>query len=206
MLSQFIVNAWCVGYGLVYFNIISTLRLTQPIIRLKLWWLMLFVVFFTVLIQTSSHSNGYKSLRQLWQNSTPNNNNCLCQNLMHYHQPSPDIPKNMFHLHDSSRQVRIMMGVEGHWDNLLYLGPSCNFRYPREESVVVPPDSSHMDWTTIPGDTGAWLCLEARLPPRENVNRFKGTNICFQIYLNSKLLWIKWRCAVGKGEIQKTRN
>ena len=58
-----------------------------------------------------------------------------------------------------------MMGVEGHWDNLFYLGPSCNFRYPREESVVVPPDSSHMDWITIPGATVDWLCLEARLPP-----------------------------------------
>ena len=121
-------------------------------------------------------------------------------------KPSPEIPKNVFHLHDSSRQVRIMMGVEGHWDNLFYLGPSCNFRYPREESVVVPPDSSHMDWITIPGATVDWLCLEARLPPWENVNGFKETNICFQIYLNSKLLWIKWRCAVGKGEIQKTRN
>ena len=185
------------GYGLVYFNIISTLRLTQPIIRLKLWWLMLFVVFFTVLIQSSSHSNSYKSLRQLQHNSTPNNNNCLCQNLMHYVHGKTLLPLLYY---------SIMMGVEDHWDNLFYLGPSCNFHYPRQESVVVPPDSSHMDWITIPGATGDWLCLEAKLPPWENVNGFKETNICFQIYLNSKLLWIKWRCAVGKGEIQKTRN
>ena len=92
-----------------------------------------------------------------------------------YKQPRPETQKKVKHHHDSSRQVRVMMGVEGHYTNPFYMCPSCqaphlvrpnyglnvcvstsmlhNFRYPREQGVVVPPDSTHVDWLTIPGAT-----------------------------------------------------
>ena len=41
---------------------------------------MLLVVFFTVLLQSYSHCNGYKSLRQLWHTGSHINNNCLSKN------------------------------------------------------------------------------------------------------------------------------
>ena len=95
-----------------------------------------------------------------------------------YKQPLPEKPRKVFHLHHSSREVRLTMGVEGHRDNPYYMCPSCqaphparlkqglnvcvstsqlhNFHFPRDESVVVAPDSLHVDWITIPG--GKLVC------------------------------------------------
>ena len=106
-------------------------------------------------------------------------------NICSYNQPSPETARAVYHHHDSSRQVRLMMGVEGHWDNPYYLCPSCqaphsarltyglnvcvstsqlhNFHFPREEGVVVPPDSTHVDWITIPGATIDQLSYAWRL-------------------------------------------
>ena len=78
-----------------------------------------------------------------------------------------------------------MMGVAGHWDNPFYLCPSCqaphparlntglnvcvstsqlhNFHFPREAGIVVPPDSAHVDWITIPGATIDQLSYAWRL-------------------------------------------
>ena len=102
-----------------------------------------------------------------------------------YKQPRPETPRKVKHHHDSSRQVRVMMGVEGHHTNPFYMCPSCqaphlvrpnyglnvcvstsmlhNFRYPREQGVVVPPDSIHVDWLTIPGATIKELSYAWRL-------------------------------------------
>ena len=71
------------------------------------------------------------------------------------------------------------MGVAGHWDNPFYLCPSCqapsqtqhwaecvrlhNFHFPREAGIVVPPDSAHVDWITIPGATIDQLSYAWRL-------------------------------------------
>ena len=92
-----------------------------------------------------------------------------------YKQPEPDTPRQVRHRHSSSRQIRVVMGVEQHWSNPFYLCPTCqaphlakpnyglnvcvsssqlhDFHYPREESVVCPPDTLHVDWLTIPGAT-----------------------------------------------------
>ena len=102
-----------------------------------------------------------------------------------YKQPRPKISRKVKHHHDSSRQVRVMMGVEGHHTNPFYMCPTCqaphlvrpnyglnvcvstsqlhNFHFPREEGVVVPPDSIHVDWLTIPGATLKELSYAWRL-------------------------------------------
>lgn len=102
-----------------------------------------------------------------------------------YQQTRPETRRNVKHYHDSSRQVRVMMGVEGHSTNPFYMCPSCqaahlirpscglnvcvstsqlhNFRYPREQGVVVPPDTTHVDWLTIPGATIRELAYAWRL-------------------------------------------
>ena len=81
----------------------------------------------------------------------------------------------IYHRHNSSRQVRIIQGVEFKNENLDYFCPSCmishkcrmpmglnicvstsqlhNFHHPREAGVSCPPDTSHTDWLTIPGGT-----------------------------------------------------
>ena len=92
-----------------------------------------------------------------------------------FRQPEP-LPKvTVCHRHSSARQVRILQNVEYEKDNLNYLCPSCQvshlarlpyglnicisssqlheFHLPREEGVVCPPDSMHVDWVTIPGAT-----------------------------------------------------
>ena len=96
-------------------------------------------------------------------------------NICSYKQPEPDRPREVRHRHSSSRQVRVVMGVENHWSNPFYLCPTCqaphlaspkhglnvcvstsqlhNVHHPREEGVVCPPDSLHVDWLTIPGAT-----------------------------------------------------
>ena len=102
-----------------------------------------------------------------------------------YRQPVPEKPMKVFHLHHSSREVRVTMGVEGHRDNPFYMCPSCqaphparlkhglnvcvstsqlhNFHFPRDDSVVVAPDSLHVDWITIPGGTVKQLIYAWRL-------------------------------------------
>ena len=102
-----------------------------------------------------------------------------------YKQTRPDTPRKVKHQHDSSRQVRVMMGVEGHSTNPFYMCPSCqaahlvrpscglnvcvstsqlhNFRFPREQGLVVPADTTHVDWITIPGATIKDLAYAWRL-------------------------------------------
>ena len=98
-----------------------------------------------------------------------------------YKQPSPDRPVPVYHRHNSAKQVRILQGVEYERDNLDYFCPTCqvfhktrmpyglniclstselhDFHLPREEGVVCPKDTSHVDWVTIPGGTIADLKL-----------------------------------------------
>ena len=116
----------------------------------------------------------------------PNTNNMPppC-NICSYKQPRPDTPREVSHRHSSSRQVRVMMGVEDHWSNPYYLCPTCqaphlakldyglnvcvstsqlhNFHQPRELGVVCPPDTLHVDWLTIPGATLEQLMYAWRL-------------------------------------------
>ena len=102
----------------------------------------------------------------------------LCS-ICSYRQPSPLQPRSVTHRHSSARQVRILQGVEYSQGNLSYLCPTCqlshpakvdyglnicvsssqlhNFHQPRDEGVLCPPDSSHVDWLTIPGATIADL-------------------------------------------------
>ena len=101
-----------------------------------------------------------------------------------YAQPRPDKPVKVYHLHNSSRHIRQLMGVEGHEDNPLYLCPTCqaphsarpttglnvcvstsqlhNFHFPRED-IVVSPDTLHTDWITIPGATIKQLSFAWRI-------------------------------------------
>ena len=98
-----------------------------------------------------------------------------------YKQSSPDRPAPVYHRHHSAKQVRIFQGVEYKEDNLDYFCPTCQeshknrmpyglniclstsqlheFHHPREEGVTCPPDTSHVDWVTIPGGTIADLLL-----------------------------------------------
>ena len=79
----------------------------------------------------------------------------------------------VYHQHHSARQYRVLQRVEFETENKLYLCPSCNethparvdyglniclsdsqlhsFHTPRDPSVKCPPDTSHIDWVTIPG-------------------------------------------------------
>ena len=90
-----------------------------------------------------------------------------------YQQARPETPMPVYHRHSSSRQIRKMMGVEHDRSNPAYFCPTCktshpakpssdlnicvssstlhDFHFPREEGVSCPPDSSHVDWLTIPG-------------------------------------------------------
>ena len=105
----------------------------------------------------------------------------ICSN----RQTSPATPVPVYHRHNSARQVRIIQGVEYKQDNLDYFCPSCkathkcrmpqglnicvstsqlhDFHHPREEGIVCPPDTSHVDWLTIPGATISDLNLAWRL-------------------------------------------
>ena len=96
-------------------------------------------------------------------------------NICSYRQFSPDRPAPVHHLHNSAREVRILQGVEYQQENLDYFCPTCMgthkcrmpyglnicvstsqlhaFHHPREQGVVCPPDTSHVDWLTIPGGT-----------------------------------------------------
>ena len=94
----------------------------------------------------------------------------ICSN----HQPYPLYPKSVYHRHSSAKEVRIMAGVEyDKYDNPLYLCPTCqvvhsarlsntlniclgdsmlhDFHIPKDQGISCPPDSSHVDWVTIPG-------------------------------------------------------
>ena len=90
-----------------------------------------------------------------------------------YKQPIDKIP--IYHRHSSTRQARVLQGAEHASRNCTYLCPSCqvphnavldygldiclssstmhDFHHPRDPGVVCPPDSSHVDWLTIPGAT-----------------------------------------------------
>ena len=79
----------------------------------------------------------------------------------------------IYHRHSSSRQARVLQGAENSTRIRSYLCPSCQIRHPtymdygldiclsgstmhdfhqpRDPQVVCPPDSSHVDWLTIPG-------------------------------------------------------
>ena len=92
-----------------------------------------------------------------------------------FKQPAPYTSKAVFHRHSSARQYRILQKVEFEEDNRLYLCPTCaithparpdyglnicisdsqlhQFHHPRDETLVCPPDTSHVDWLTIPGGT-----------------------------------------------------
>ena len=96
----------------------------------------------------------------------------LCE-ICSYKQPDPYPQEPVYHQHSSSRQYRILQRVEFKTENLLYLCPTCQtthlsrldyglnvcvstsqlhqFHHPRDQSVVSPPDTSHVDWLTIPG-------------------------------------------------------
>ena len=56
-----------------------------------------------------------------------------------------------------------------------------NFWYPREQGVVAPPDSIHMDWLTIPGATirelsYAWRLDYHKEPRPQRVMLLAGLN------------------------------
>ena len=90
-----------------------------------------------------------------------------------YKQPRNPIP--IYHRHSSTRQARVLQGAEYAKRNCSYLCPTCqvshlaevdygmdvclsdstlhDFHHPREPGLVCPPDSSHVDWLTIPGAT-----------------------------------------------------
>ena len=93
--------------------------------------------------------------------------------LCSYKQPAPLEKVPVFHQHNSARQFRILQRVEFVEDNRMYLCPTCqathlarpdyglhicvsgsqlhNFHQPRDPGVLCPPDTSHVDWLTIPG-------------------------------------------------------
>ena len=88
-------------------------------------------------------------------------------------------PAPIYHLHNSAKQVRVLQGVEYEQENLDYFCPTCQashksrlpsglnicvstsqlhaFHQPREQGVICPPDTFHVDWVTIPGGTIADL-------------------------------------------------
>lgn len=94
-------------------------------------------------------------------------------NICSYQQLSPFESIPLYHKHFSSREMRIMQGVEWSTSNRAYMCPTCmqhhpsrldyglniclsasqlhEFHQPREPNVVCPPDSLHVDWVTIPG-------------------------------------------------------
>ena len=90
-----------------------------------------------------------------------------------YMQPENRTARPVYHRHWSTRQVRVLQGVEYGSGDRSYMCPSCQvphqavvpygldiclsdstlheFHHPREQGVHCPPDSSHVDWVTIPG-------------------------------------------------------
>ena len=101
-----------------------------------------------------------------------------------FKQPDPYPLQPVYHQHSSSRQYRILQKVEYKTENLQYLCPTCQtthlsrldyglnicvsdsqlhqFHHPRDQAVVCPPDTSHVDWLTIPGGKIADLDLAWR--------------------------------------------
>ena len=99
-------------------------------------------------------------------------NKCM---ICSYKQPPGSTKVPIYHRHSSSRQARVLQGSEYATGNRTYLCPTCQvphlaeldygldiclsdstlheFHQPREQGVVCPPDSSHVDWLTIPGAT-----------------------------------------------------
>ena len=96
----------------------------------------------------------------------------LCE-ICSYKQPDPYPLEPVYHQHSSSRQYRILQRVEFKTENMQYLCPTCQtthlsrleyglnicvstsqlhqFHHPRDQTVACPPDTSHVDWLTIPG-------------------------------------------------------
>ena len=96
-------------------------------------------------------------------------------NIWSYRQESPKPARSVRHRHYSSREVRIMQGVEYRTRNDEYMCPTCmthhkartpqglnvclsasqlhDIHRPMDPDVVCPPDSTHVDWITIPGAT-----------------------------------------------------
>ena len=100
-------------------------------------------------------------------------------NICSYRQPSPKPQRSVYHRHYSSREVRIMQGVEYSSNNHTYMCPSCmdthiarpenginvclgtsqlhDVHRPRDPDVTCPPDILHIDWVTVSGGTIADL-------------------------------------------------
>ena len=94
-------------------------------------------------------------------------------NICSFKQPRPETPRPIYHFHSSSRQVRVLQHVELDRTNPPYFCPTCQtrhaakirkelnvcvstsqldgFHFPRDRSITCPPDSTHVDWLTIPG-------------------------------------------------------
>ena len=92
-----------------------------------------------------------------------------------YQQPKGRESIPIYHRHASTRHARVLQGAEYANKNCTYMCPSCQvphmaameygldiclsdstlheIHHPREPGVVCPPDSSHVDWLTIPGAT-----------------------------------------------------
>ena len=112
-------------------------------------------------------------------------------------------PIPIYHRHSSTRQARVLQGVEYARENRSYLCPTCeihhlavlptglnicvsdstlhNFHLPREAGLVCPPDTSHVDWLTIPGATVqellfAWQVEYAKDPKPMRVILVAGLN------------------------------
>ena len=92
-----------------------------------------------------------------------------------YQQPKGRESIPIYHRHASTRHARVLQGAEYANKNCTYMCPSCQvphmaameygldiclsdstlheIHHPREPGVICPPDSSHVDWLTIPGAT-----------------------------------------------------
>ena len=97
-------------------------------------------------------------------------NKCM---ICSFRQPPGRDKVPIYHRHSSSRQARVLQGAENSTKIRSYLCPTCqvrhpttldygldiclsdstlhDFHHPREHGVVCPPDSSHVDWLSIPG-------------------------------------------------------
>ena len=98
-----------------------------------------------------------------------------------YRQPDPYPLEPVYHQHSSSRQYRILQRVEYKTENMEYLCPTCQtthlsrldyglnicvsdsqlhqFHQLKDQGKVCAPDTSHVDWLTIPGGKIADLDL-----------------------------------------------
>ena len=94
-------------------------------------------------------------------------------NICSFKQPRSPVP--IYHRHSSSREARVLQGAEYATRNCSYLCPTCqaphmavlpygldicvsdstlhDIHHPREAGVECLPDTSHVDWLTIPGAT-----------------------------------------------------